>query len=143
MQQKEAITTQRRTRTPEQARAALMRLCARAEKCEGDARRLMRGWGLTEEQIREVLARLVQERFIDDARYTEAFVREKLHLSGWGVYKIRAALQRKGIAAGLILSLWWRAAQVQQKSRDENRFSEAPACRRITSIPNQGEENGY
>lgn len=62
----------------------------------------MRGWGLTEEQIREVLARLVQERFIDDARYTEAFVREKLHLSGWGVYKIRAALQRKGIAARLI-----------------------------------------
>ena len=102
MQQKKAITTQRRTRTPEQARAALMRLCARAEKCEGDARRLMRGWGLTEEQIREVLARLVQERFIDDARYTEAFVREKLHLSGWGVYKIRAALQRKGIAARLI-----------------------------------------
>ena len=102
MQQKEGITTQKRTRTPEQARAALMRLCARAEKCEGDARRLMRGWGLTGEQIREVLARLVGERFIDDARYTEAFVREKLHLSGWGIYKIRAALQRKGIAAGLI-----------------------------------------
>ena len=102
MQQKEGITTQKRTRTPEQARAALMRLCARAEKCAGDARRLMRGWGLTEEQIREVLARLVGERFIDDARYTEAFVREKLHLSGWGIYKIRAALQRKGIAAGLI-----------------------------------------
>lgn len=102
MQQKEQITTQKRTRTPEQARAALMRLCARAEKCEGDARRLMRGWGLAEEQIREVLARLVRERFIDDARYTEAFVREKLRLSGWGVYKIRAALQRKGIAAGLI-----------------------------------------
>lgn len=102
MQQKEQVTTQKRTRTPEQARAALMRLCARAEKCEGDARRLMRGWGLAEEQIREVLARLVRERFIDDARYTEAFVREKLRLSGWGVYKIRAALQRKGIAAGLI-----------------------------------------
>lgn len=102
MQQKEQITTQKRTRTPEQARAALMRLCARAEKCEGDARRLMRGWGLAEEQIREVLARLVRERFIDDARYTEAFVREKLRLSGWGIYKIRAALQRKGIAAGLI-----------------------------------------
>lgn len=102
MQPKEELAPRKRTRTPEQARAALMRLCARAEKCEGDARRLMRGWGLTEEQIREVLDRLVKECFIDDARYTEAFVREKLRLSGWGAYKIRAALQRKGIPGGMI-----------------------------------------
>ncbi len=30
------------------------------------------------------------------------FVREKLHLSGWGVYKIRTALHRKEIARELI-----------------------------------------
>ena len=86
-----------RTRTPEQAYAALMRLCARAEKCEGDARRLMRRWGLGEREAAGVLARLVRERFIDDRRYAELFVREKLRLSGWGAYKIRAALARKGI----------------------------------------------
>lgn len=88
---------EKRAKTPEQALAALMRLCARAEKSEGDARRLMRGWGLTEQDAERVLARLVRERFIDDARYAEAFVREKLRLSGWGEYKIRTALQRKGI----------------------------------------------
>ena len=88
----------RRAKRPDEALAALMRLCARAEKCEGDARRLMRGWGLAASDAEQVLARLLRERFIDDARYAEAFVREKMRLSGWGEYKIRAALQRKEIA---------------------------------------------
>ena len=88
----------RRTKTPEEAYAALTRLCARAEKSESDALRLMRGWGLAESDAQRVLARLVSDRFIDDARYAGAFVREKFRLSGWGEYKIRAALQRKGIA---------------------------------------------
>jgi len=88
----------KKVKTPEQALAALMRLCARAEKSQEDARRLMRGWGLAE----RVLAKLVRDCFIDDARYAGAFVREKLRLSGWGEYKIRTALQRKRIDRALI-----------------------------------------
>ena len=92
----------KRGKTPDEALAALMRLCARAEKSEGDARRLMRGWGLAERDAEGVLAKLVRDRFIDDARYAGAFVREKLRLSGWGEYKIRTALQRKRIDRALI-----------------------------------------
>ena len=88
----------KRDKTPDEALAALMRLCARTEKSEGDARRLMRGWGLAERDAEGVLAKLVRDRFIDDARYAGAFVREKLRLSGWGEYKIRTALQRKGVS---------------------------------------------
>lgn len=93
---------EKRVKTPEQALASLMRLCARAEKSEGDARRLMRGWGIAERDAEAVLARLVRERFIDDGRYAEAFVREKVRLSGWGEFKIRTALQRKGIRREVI-----------------------------------------
>lgn len=92
----------KKVKTPEQALAALMRLCARAEKSQEDARRLMRGWGLAERDAEGVLAKLVRDRFIDDARYAGAFVREKLRLSGWGEYKIRTALQRKRIDRTLI-----------------------------------------
>ncbi|MDE6140911.1 MAG: RecX family transcriptional regulator [Alistipes sp.] len=88
---------ERRTKTAEEALASLMRLCARAERSSGDAMRLMRQWGVDEMQRAAVLQRLVAARFIDDERYAEAFVREKLNLSGWGAYKIRQALQRKGI----------------------------------------------
>ena len=92
----------KKVKTPEQALAALMRLCARAEKSQEDARRLMRGWGLAERDAEGVLAKLVRDCFIDDARYAGAFVREKLRLSGWGEYKIRTALQRKRIDRALI-----------------------------------------
>ena len=92
----------KKVKTPEQALAALMRLCARAEKSQEDARRLMRGWGLAERDAKGVLAKLVRDRFIDDGRYAEAFVRDKLRLSGWGEYKIRTALQRKRIDRALI-----------------------------------------
>lgn len=91
-----------RTKTPEQAMASLMRLCARAEKCEGDARRLMRRWGLSDADARKVLARLVSDRFIDDQRYATLFVRDKMQLSGWGAYKIRTALRRKEVATEII-----------------------------------------
>lgn len=79
-----------------------MRLCARAEKCSGDAMRLMRRWGLSEADAQGVLARLVKERFIDDGRYAEAYVREKMKFSGWGVHKIRAALRAKSVSPDII-----------------------------------------
>lgn len=87
----------KRAKTPEEALAALMRLCARAEKSSGDALRLMHGWGVEEQAQQTVLAKLIAQRFIDDTRYAETFVREKLRLSGWGEYKIRSALRHKGI----------------------------------------------
>ena len=93
-----------RTKTAEQALVSLMNLCAKSEKCSADARRLMRGWGVSVADAERVLQRLVAERFIDDSRYAEAFVREKINLSGWGVYKITATLRQKGISGEVISS---------------------------------------
>ena len=53
-------------------------------------------------KMQGVLQKLLADRFIDDNRYAEAFVRDKIRLSGWGEYKIRAALTRKGIDRALI-----------------------------------------
>lgn len=92
----------RRDKTPEQALASLMRLCAKAERSSGDALRLMRGWGVADADARRVLDRLIADRFIDDRRYAEAFVREKMNLSGWGRYKISAVLRAKGIPQALV-----------------------------------------
>ena len=106
-----------RTKTPEQALAALMRLCARAERSEEDARRLMTRWGVAPADREQVLERLRRDRFIDDARYAEAFVRDKIRLSGWGARKIRTSLRLKGIAAAIIDEALARLDPANQSER--------------------------
>lgn len=91
-----------KTKTPQQALQSLMRMCARSERSSGDALRLMKRWGLADDDARKVLSHLQAERFIDDARYAEAFVRDKLNLSGWGAYKIKMALRAKGVSKEVI-----------------------------------------
>ena len=100
MEQK--IERTKRTKTPQQALQSLMRMCARSERSSGDALRLMKRWGVVDDEARKVLARLMAERFIDDRRFAEAFVRDKLNLSGWGAYKIKMSLRTKGVAREII-----------------------------------------
>ena len=111
---------ERKTKTPEQALASLMRLCARAEKSSGDAMRLMKGWGVDPGEARKVLDRLIRERFIDDRRYAEAYAREKTGLNGWGAFKIRRMLVSKGIAREIIDSV----LAAQDKTSAEGRLRE-------------------
>lgn len=92
----------KRSKTPEQALAALMRLAARSEKSSGDAMRLMRNWDVEPSARQGVLQKLIDSKFIDDRRYAEAFVRDKMRFSGWGVFKLRSALHAKGIAAEIV-----------------------------------------
>lgn len=100
MEQK--VERTKRTKTPQQALQSLMRMCARSERSSGDALRLMKRWGVADDDARKVLARLQAERFIDDRRFAEAFVRDKLNLSGWGAYKIKMSLRAKGLSREVI-----------------------------------------
>ncbi len=80
------------------ALSSLQALCARREYCIEDMRRkaLDRLEG-DSRGAEELLASLVEDGFIDEARYSAAFVREKSELSGWGPVKIRRALSLKRI----------------------------------------------
>ncbi len=94
----------KKQKTSAQALASLMRLASKAEKSSGDARRLMRGWGIAADESERILAQLIESKFIDDQRFASAYTREKLNTSGWGVHKIRAALAAKGVARETIES---------------------------------------
>ena len=107
----------KRDKTPEQAYAALIRLCARSEKSSGDALRLMQRWGVKPSARQGVLQKLLADRFIDDNRYAEAFVRDKIRLSGWGARKIRTSLRLKGIAAAIIDEALARLDPANQSER--------------------------
>lgn len=100
MEQK--VVRTKKDKTPQQALQSLMRMCARSERSSGDALRLMKRWGVADIEARKVLSKLQSDRFIDDARYAEAFVRDKLNLSGWGAYKIKMTLRTKGVSKEVI-----------------------------------------
>lgn len=105
MCREQLITPKNRERKPKSAQQALqslMRLCARSEKSSGDALRLMQQWQVPHTERQGVLERLVKERFIDDGRYAEAYVREKSRLSGWGARKIAMQLRQKGVSQAII-----------------------------------------
>ena len=112
----------KRDKTADEALASLMRLCARAERSSGDALRLMQNWGVNKNEQQGVLQRLIKERFIDDRRYAETFIREKCNLSAWGRYKIQSALKRKGIASDIIAETLAELNPTNNKKRLQDRL---------------------
>ena len=83
--------------TEKQVLTKLMNLCARSEHSSGEMLQKMRLWGIGEETQARVMARLVKEIFIDDERFTQAFVNDKIKQNQWGRRKIEQALWAKGI----------------------------------------------
>lgn len=74
----------------------MRRLCSRREYCESDIRKKL----ASEEGIdaEAVIASLKADRYLSNARYAEAFARDKSSLDGWGAVKIRYALAAKGVS---------------------------------------------
>ena len=93
---------ERKPKSAKEALSSLMRLCARSEKSSGDAMRLMRTWEVPERERSGVLQMLIDQRFIDDRRYAEAYTREKSSLAGWGKRKIALQLRAKGVARDIV-----------------------------------------
>lgn len=114
---------ERKSKTATQALQALMRLCSRAEKSSGDAMRLMRTWDVPETERQGVLNRLIELRFIDDARYAEAYTREKSSLSGWGAKKIALHLRQKGVDREIIKATLSALDSCEQQERLEDKLT--------------------
>ncbi len=80
----------------------MQHLCASREKCRSDIAEKLRSLGLPEDDAAWVLHRLEEDHFIDEARFTGFFTRDKFRLNHWGKIRIRHALQQKNIDPGLI-----------------------------------------
>ena len=92
----------KRTKTPAKALADLMTICAKSEKSTDDARRLLIRWGVDAAAAENIVAELVEQRFIDERRYADSYIREKTRLSRWGIRKIRAGLRAKRIPETIV-----------------------------------------
>ena len=76
----------------------LSALCARQECCLSDLAVKMTKKGMDNQSIDRILRQLEEEGFVNEERYSRAFVHDKLMFSHWGRNRIRIELRRKGIA---------------------------------------------
>ena len=84
-------------KTENDAFLTLAALCAQAEHCQYEMLEKMRRWELPEEAQARVMAKLVKERYVDDERYAQAFVKDKIRYNKWGRRKVEQALWQKRI----------------------------------------------
>ena len=71
--------------------------CSVSEQCLSDVESKLTKYDLTEEERTHILRHLIEEKYIDDRRYAEAYVRDKYRFNKWGRIKIVQGLRMKGI----------------------------------------------
>lgn len=71
------------------------RYCAAAEHCPADVLQLLERLGALPGQIDEVIGILQSQKYLDDQRYCQAFVHDKVAFQGWGRMKIIMGLRAK------------------------------------------------
>lgn len=91
-----------KTWSKDEALAKMSMLCAESEKCKSDIAEKLRKHGLSSDNVSEILAYLERERFIDEARYSVFFAKDKYKFSKWGRKKIEYALKMKKIPISYI-----------------------------------------
>lgn len=72
---------------------ALSALCAASEQCEYKLREKLQRWTITGDAADRIIAKLYEERYLDESRFASAYARDKLRYNQWGKVKIAEALR--------------------------------------------------
>jgi len=92
----------KKTLTEEAAYQKLAARCAVAESCLSDMRKRLARWQLPDGAEERILKRLQKEKFVDEARYAKAYVKDKFRYNHWGKKRIALELRRRGIPDSFI-----------------------------------------
>lgn len=69
--------------------------CTLCERCISEVKAKLTAWGVPQSEQERIIARLIDDKFIDEERYCRAFVNDKMKFNRWGRIKIIAALREK------------------------------------------------
>lgn len=83
--------------SPDVALVRLETLCARSEQCTFELRQKLFRWGIAQADADKIVKSLEERRFVDDARFAPAFVRDRVLFGGYGRVRIRLELARRKI----------------------------------------------
>jgi regulatory protein len=88
--------------TASEALAKARAYCARQERCQQEVRDKMFAWQVPARDIEPIIAQLIGEGFLNEARFAEHFAVSKFRQKGWGLRRIEQALQQRQVSEACI-----------------------------------------
>jgi regulatory protein len=88
----------KRTYTVDEAKKKLEYYCAYQERCHKEVSQKLRDMNMIPEAIDVIIVHLLQHNFLNEERYTKAFVSGKLKIKKWGKRRLILELKRKNIS---------------------------------------------
>ncbi|MGY6520849.1 MAG: regulatory protein RecX [Mongoliitalea sp.] len=81
-----------------EAKVKIAAFCAYQERCQQEVRTRLAERGIRGDEAEELIALMIEEGFLNEERFAQAFVRGKFSLKKWGRIKIRQALKFKQLS---------------------------------------------
>jgi regulatory protein len=119
----------------ERALAFALAYLNRGDRTVVEVRRRLDRSGHDAAAVEHTVATLVEQGYLDDARFASLFAHDKRELEEWGVERIRHALYKRGIDRDLV-----RDALATATADDEHERALALLRRRFPSVPRGARE---
>lgn len=72
--------------------------CAYQERTQDEVRERLKGWGIYGDDAEEIIARLIEENFINEERFSKIYAGSKFRVKQWGRLKIKYELKMRGLS---------------------------------------------
>lgn len=82
----------------EKATEKIKYYCGYQERCQQEVRDKLYSFGLYQEEVEELISRMIQEDYLNEERFAIAFAGGRFRMKNWGRRKIEQALFRKKIS---------------------------------------------
>ncbi|MDZ4071972.1 MAG: regulatory protein RecX [Sediminibacterium sp.] len=85
--------------TPEQAWQKIKHFCAYQERCHFETKEKLFGFGLSKTDVETLISRLIEEDYLNEARFAAQFAGGHFRIKKWGRVKIVYALKQKRVSS--------------------------------------------
>ena len=97
-----SFSSSKKISSPAEALGRMRRYCAYQERSHNEVRTKLLALGMRGIDLENVMAKLIEEGFLNEERYALAFAGGKFRIKNWGRTKIEQHLKAKGISDYLI-----------------------------------------
>lgn len=84
--------------TPGVALQKIQSYCAYQERCHAEVREKLYSYGLYKKDVEQIIVTLIQENFLNEERFAQAYASGKFRMKKWGRNKIKQGLKARYIS---------------------------------------------